>query len=696
MRLSHTLFAFISASTYFIPAALSIHPHVLAHRDYMPPPRSIALRQRSAIHSRHLIDICISLDGSVIAKAAGLLGLLTDVHLCLCLEDLDIFLDTNVDIQLLITLLGKYRVSSIIKTLASVLFIYMWASLTLSRSMILQDPAAADSPTTLIALATIKTHATTIVTRHLLGAAMNCGSRPNGCGSAAPRSLKSRARFISNLEEAQEYCGPKRAVCGVSTEVAFDSYPFECVDLETDPESCGGCMVPHPFHESLAFSGRQGTNCYTQSNVLKASCFDSRCIVNKCKDGWTPNLETDQCVSAQSLVGISSGSSRMKRERRALTSANSNLETALVVNSDFKTRISRFLGLCAAAARNCPPLPPPSNASSLGSPPIDTRLTEVFVNALVSLSTAENVSSLVDEINATANLLASMSISLTGCDCVERLGLTHFSEEIIDLTAKALELQTWCNSHSVIQFASGTPLDLDLTIDLGLSTLLVGPPHAGGVVPTKHNPAGPSSREPSSPSPAPPSSASMVRNSGMPPEPTSPPPPLVQSTSTLIYSETRLRIDAIVAAVTELKSFSPPSADSFDSSLIGSIVETTVSLVTCGDVSELIAHIYALVTICDQAKAALDSCSCGEGAFTDSLTSVVKLAVDLKNWSDQNPVAYQSGGSHLPVPNTCACPYHHGSSVLINQLLGSRAEKSVIGGTNSSFGSPSLGESFIT
>ncbi|KAG6833130.1 hypothetical protein H0H87_010844 [Tephrocybe sp. NHM501043] len=69
---------------------------------------------------RAVTSTCISVDGGVIAKAAGIIfPIFSNVHVCVCLNDLDLFLDTNANIRLLINLVGRSVVQRVINLLIS-------------------------------------------------------------------------------------------------------------------------------------------------------------------------------------------------------------------------------------------------------------------------------------------------------------------------------------------------------------------------------------------------------------------------------------------------------------------------------------------------------------------------------------------------------------------------------------------------
>ena len=145
MRLSlTTLLAFtLSVFPFFSSQVFAIHPQVLSRRER--PSSSLILSSRQHRVSRSILDLCINVNVNLLANASqlglapisGPLDLGSNIHLCLCLkvsidrfphyyqaflsppQDLDIFLDTNVDIKALIKLLGRNTVSALITALVS-------------------------------------------------------------------------------------------------------------------------------------------------------------------------------------------------------------------------------------------------------------------------------------------------------------------------------------------------------------------------------------------------------------------------------------------------------------------------------------------------------------------------------------------------------------------------------------------------
>ncbi|KAH9919987.1 uncharacterized protein BXZ73DRAFT_104807 [Epithele typhae] len=130
---------------------------------------------------------------------------------------------------------------------------------------------------------------------------------PGGCRSSPPGTCKVAAKAgrlaataaveISTHAAAQATCKSHETVCGVP---AHDSAAdrFECVDVQTSPDNCGGCMIPEPFRHphAAASQGVLGINCTAISDVDTVSCAASACVVESCLVGWAVNAERSGCL----------------------------------------------------------------------------------------------------------------------------------------------------------------------------------------------------------------------------------------------------------------------------------------------------------------------------------------------------------------------------------------------------------------
>ncbi|KAL0064551.1 hypothetical protein AAF712_008496 [Marasmius tenuissimus] len=271
-------------STFLLFSSLSFLPSVFAtRRRHSKDPKDaiIASRQwRPQPVARALLDVCVNLN---VVLPPGLKQLLTgNIDLCLCLKDLDIFLDAKVkDLGVLGGLLDvpflRILLNDLLRQSGKDCSLPDHAHFVCTNS----DPCHFDCDE---GFTRVGDQCVCAPPKKLCQG--QCVSSPNACDpSAVPRSLRSRRNEITTLKQAQKYCGGK-SVCGLPS-----GQGFECVDTESAVDSCGGCVYPNPW--ATATSGR---DCATP-HALKAACRQSQCVVDLCQDGFAPNDARDACVA---------------------------------------------------------------------------------------------------------------------------------------------------------------------------------------------------------------------------------------------------------------------------------------------------------------------------------------------------------------------------------------------------------------
>ncbi|KAF7324720.1 Protein kinase domain-containing protein [Mycena kentingensis (nom. inval.)] len=109
--------------------------------------------------------------------------------------------------------------------------------------------------------------------------------------SNIPRAVK-QVKKITSLDEARAHCGPNFHPCGSAT----SPDGIECVDITSDFDSCGGCVIPPPFtvQEPRDVLPR-GQECGAIRNARHVSCHNSKCVVQNCRRGYTVTAEKDGC-----------------------------------------------------------------------------------------------------------------------------------------------------------------------------------------------------------------------------------------------------------------------------------------------------------------------------------------------------------------------------------------------------------------
>ncbi|KAK7040758.1 hypothetical protein VNI00_009664 [Paramarasmius palmivorus] len=306
MRLSNRL---ISTFLFFLLSSFSLLvPSVGAIRrrhSSKPENAIIAARQhhpRTPV-SRDLIDLCINLDASLNLLPPLLKELLVgQADVCLCLKDLDIFINAKVkDLGILGKLINvpelKILLNGLVRLhtpLANELRAYLILSCThKALNVLFLLTLTTFAPTTIPATSTAM-----MALRELAKHASAC--HPRGCAMACdpspvPHARMARRSQITTLEAAKELCQGKE-VCGVPS--SKSKHAFECIDVKTTSDSCGGCVYPHPW-ETTETSLATGKDCtaLATSSVLRSTCQDSRCVVDKCQPGFKPNPTGDDCIA---------------------------------------------------------------------------------------------------------------------------------------------------------------------------------------------------------------------------------------------------------------------------------------------------------------------------------------------------------------------------------------------------------------
>jgi len=108
---------------------------------------------------------------------------------------------------------------------------------------------------------------------------------------------------VSGLEEEVEdlfgaKCEWGLTKCGVLNSEWTGGSRFECVDTNSDLESCGGCAVPF----SSRSTGPLGMDCTSIPGASDIECIRGTCAVRRCAKGWkvepvAGSPTTLECVS---------------------------------------------------------------------------------------------------------------------------------------------------------------------------------------------------------------------------------------------------------------------------------------------------------------------------------------------------------------------------------------------------------------
>ncbi|WWC61328.1 uncharacterized protein I303_103909 [Kwoniella dejecticola CBS 10117] len=108
-----------------------------------------------------------------------------------------------------------------------------------------------------------------------------------------PSSLVKRQKARLESERKHRLCPEGLTACGLSS--VNDDY--ECIDILSDPESCGGCITHrHGVHEELRDGTQGGTDCTALAGVLATGvvCSVGQCEILACEEGHV--LKDQICV----------------------------------------------------------------------------------------------------------------------------------------------------------------------------------------------------------------------------------------------------------------------------------------------------------------------------------------------------------------------------------------------------------------
>ncbi|ETW75157.1 hypothetical protein HETIRDRAFT_56778, partial [Heterobasidion irregulare TC 32-1] len=260
--------------------------------------------------SRALLDVCAYIDADTLAQT-NIIGIpadiLADLDLCLCLSALPLALKTNANLKVLTDLLGNTVVDAFLSAIATPSSQHCTYPAHSTPLCSMNDPCGhscnppyvprgghCDCPPPYSECNGQCAHFPKVGCLCFLVEGL---VKPwsQGCGSAIPRSKRQlkavNTHGVRTLDDAQLTCTSDETVCGVD----HGSAGFECLDTQVTLQSCGGCVIPHPF----SLSSEQepaGIDCSALSDVLDVQCLSGRCVVNRCRDGFEISLTRDSCI----------------------------------------------------------------------------------------------------------------------------------------------------------------------------------------------------------------------------------------------------------------------------------------------------------------------------------------------------------------------------------------------------------------
>ncbi|WWC85466.1 uncharacterized protein L201_000330 [Kwoniella dendrophila CBS 6074] len=112
-----------------------------------------------------------------------------------------------------------------------------------------------------------------------------CVLQGTACVSGIPQTQNQRRSVYKDA--TRSICPRNKEVCEISFGSSRKSSLFECINTQTDLESCGGCMIP-------AKGKLAGQDCTSIPNISAVSCQSGQCVVESCEKGYT--LVNGECV----------------------------------------------------------------------------------------------------------------------------------------------------------------------------------------------------------------------------------------------------------------------------------------------------------------------------------------------------------------------------------------------------------------
>ncbi|CAK5262266.1 unnamed protein product [Mycena citricolor] len=414
MRLAPTLLLpFLAALLApFSPATAALSHGAGLHTS---PTRTIARLQHH--QPRSLIDICVNIP-QLAVNLLNTLGL--NVQLCLCLKDLDLYLETTDNVTLQNNAL--LAVNALINGDG---YHVQCGPLPAhaKHACTTDDPCAI---TCLDGYVLSDDKASCVCPWGTIDCKGQCVSASAGCSGASPvaRSLKARDEPITTLEAAQKRCGSLK-VCGVAD--PSSKYEFDCVDTTSNFDSCGDCVFPHPFQSGEQTVLARGVDCGRILNARHVSCHQSRCAVQSCRKGYV--LSGDECVPhgaekrALNVLGL-----------LTVDTGSSASSSSQVIAPALGASMVGTMG-CAAALKGA--------SGSIGG----TSASDAVAPVLSSVSTmlgSTTASSLASNVDASVDATTDLKSQIEGCNCSDGLG--SLLKDVDDLLNHLLNLQGACNS----------------------------------------------------------------------------------------------------------------------------------------------------------------------------------------------------------------------------------------------------------
>ncbi|KAG5645689.1 hypothetical protein DXG03_005527 [Asterophora parasitica] len=599
MRLAPTfIVSSLSLAGLLAPAAAgAIHQYrgIGTHvqgRSSLTAAATLAKRQYKA--PREIIDVCVAVSGDVFGSIVGTLlpPSALNLEVCLCLNDLNLWVEASVAGRVLNLLLGRVRLLAALNTLLSEAGEECKFPSKAHRVCVQDEPCAFECED-----GYSNVDGECVCQEPYSECNGICGDFDT-CGSALPQRRRS-VQKITSLAQAKNTCKSKESVCGIAgREGTLD---FECVDTSATLDSCGGCIVPHPFYEPHR-STALGIECGRLPGVLTATCSNSSCVVAKCRNGQQPSADGTHCVvpavpqEALSALG-GGGPLRLDFEKR------STVADAVIPNADFRSKLSVVADAIIAVNEVCHGIRHPQTTPVVDYP----ALVQGAVGATVELLNSHTVLQVVAKVDALAASNAEFRRKINECGCTRWLSLGDLVAQLDAFSHIVLELQTWLKTNPVTTLPGTNPVPVpntsDLVVDLNLDAILGRIAKSGAGVKVNLDIAAPIIGKVTG-------LAQLVLKLG-------------KAGANLPVGSTPIVIPIVGSPVVPV-----------DTALVDAVVQAAINLSNSTTVPALVANLRTFLDVNALVSTTLNNCGCverlGLGALTLALDAVGKAALELK------------------------------------------------------------------
>ncbi|KAH9845996.1 hypothetical protein C2E23DRAFT_872605 [Lenzites betulinus] len=129
------------------------------------------------------------------------------------------------------------------------------------------------------------------------GGLTTCSMSGNTCPATGGSFPSGSKRHLARRRE----CAPGQKSCPVYGGGGADNVRgYECVDVRSDLESCGGCVGPEDslLGERAPDGGR---DCSAIPNVDSVRCRSGACVIGRCAQGYSLSPDGSRCVHSLSV-----------------------------------------------------------------------------------------------------------------------------------------------------------------------------------------------------------------------------------------------------------------------------------------------------------------------------------------------------------------------------------------------------------